>query len=198
MDARGIIALGAFALLAACKPAEGGDVALKNVSLAEASAQARTANKLQSGQWESQTRILSVEMPGAPKELADALGKSASAKVNTLSDCLTPEEAEKPAAGMFAGSPAGECRYEKFAMAGGRMDSTMVCKSPDQPGEVRMTMAGDYTPTGFAFDMTMNMPAAGIPGGKGIVMRARTEGRRTGECTAPPARGTDAEPSGGA
>lgn len=188
MTPRNAATLVAIALLAACKPAGGDDVALENVSLAEASAQARNANKLQSGQWESQTRILSVEVPGAPKELADALGKSVSAKVNTLSDCLTPEEAEKPAADMFAGSPAGECRYEKFAMVGGRMDSTMVCKSPNQPGEVRMTMAGDYTPTGFAFDMTMNMPAAAIPGGKGMVMRARTEGRRTGECAAPAAR----------
>jgi len=191
MNARTIATLAAIALTAACKPAEGDDVVLKNVSLEDASKQARAANKLQPGQWEAQTRILSVEVPGAPKELADALGKSVAAKVNTVSDCLTPEEAEKPAADMFAGSRAGECRYEKFSMAGGKMDSTMVCKNPSQPGEVRMTMAGDYTPAGYALDMTMIMPPSAIPGGKGMTMRARTEGRRTGECTAPAAGGKE-------
>lgn len=186
MNARTIATLAALALLAACKPS-GDDVVLENVSLADAAEQARTANKLQPGQWEAQTRILSVEVPGAPKEVADAIGKSVAAKATTVSDCLTPEEAEKPAAEMFAGSRAGECRYEKFSMAGGKMDSTMVCKNPSQPGEIRMTMAGDYTPTGYALDMTMVMPGGALPGGQGMTMKARTEGRRTGECTAPAA-----------
>jgi hypothetical protein len=186
MTARTIATLAGIVLLAACKPADSDDVVLENVSIAEATEMARGANKLQPGQWESQTRILSVEVPGAPKEVAAALSKSVSAKVNTLSDCLTPEEAERPAADMFAGNRGtGECRYEKFSMTGGKMDSTMVCKNPAQPGEVRMTMAGDYTPTGFALDMTMLMPAGSMPGGQGMTMRARTEGRRTGECAAP-------------
>lgn len=185
---RTIAIVAAVGVLAACKPSGGEDVVLENVSLAEATEQARGANKLQPGQWQSQTRILSVEVPGAPKELADALSKSVSAKTNDVSDCLTPEEADKPAADMFAGTRAGECRYEKFTMAGGRMDSTMVCKNPSQPGEIRMTMAGDYTPTGFALDMTMIMPpGGGMPGGQGMTMRARTEGKRIGECAAPAA-----------
>jgi hypothetical protein len=189
MNARTIATLGTLALIAACKPAGGDDVALKNVSLEDAAKQAHAANKLQPGQWEAQTRIVSVEVPGAPKEVADALGKSVAAKTNTVSDCLTPEEAEKPAADMFAGSRAGECRYEKFSMAGGKMDSTMVCKNPGQAGEMRMTMAGDYTPAGYALDMTMVVPPSAALGGKGMTMRARTEGRRTGECTAPAAGG---------
>lgn len=182
MSVRTIATFAVFTILAACKPAASDDIALENVSIAEATEQARGANKLQPGQWESQTRILSVEIPGAPKELADALGKSVTAKVNTMSDCLTPEEAEKPAADMLAGNRSGECRYEKFAMAGGKMDSTMVCKNPGQPGEVRMVMAGDYTPTGFALDMTMIMPPGSVPGSQGMTMKARTEGKRTGEC----------------
>jgi hypothetical protein len=189
MTARTITALAAIAILSACNSSGGDGVALENVSVEEAAKQARTAVKLEPGQWESQVRIVSVEMPGAPKEVADALGKSISAKVNTTSDCLTPEEAEKPAADMFAGSKSGECRYDKFTMVGGKMDAVMVCKNPNpaQPGEVRMAMNGDYTSTSFGLDMTMDMSGGGLPGAQGMKMRARTEGKRTGQCTAPTA-----------
>lgn len=189
MTVRTIATLAGMAMLAACNSGASDEVALENVSLEEATQKAAAVTKMQPGQWESQVRIQSVEIPGAPKEVADALGKSVSAKVNTVSDCLTPEEAEKPAADMFAGTRAGECRYEKFTMANGKMDSTMVCKNPGQQGEVRMSMVGDYSPTGFALDMTMIMPPGALPGGQGMTMKARTEGRRTGECAPAAAKG---------
>lgn len=161
------------------------DVALENVSVAEAAKQAQAANRLEPGQWESTVQIVSAEMPGAPPAVADALKKAASAQTAKSARCLTPEEANKPAADLLSGGQSKDCRYETFTMANGRIDAVMVCKpQAGQPGEMRMTMGGAYTPARFDIDMKMNMGAMpGLPAGQGMVMTAKAQGRRVGECT---------------
>jgi hypothetical protein len=66
-------------------------------------------------------------------------------------------------------------------MDGSRMSGRMTCKGGQMPGTVAMTMSGSYAPT--AYDLDMVMKTGGLPGGLSMEVKAKTTGRRTGECT---------------
>ena len=67
-------------------------------------------------------------------------------------------------------------------MDGGKMTGTMTCQGGETPGKVVMTMSGNYGPT--AYDLAMDMNTSELPGGLTMTIKAKTTGRRVGECTA--------------
>jgi hypothetical protein len=163
-------------VLAACgsQPA----VKAENASVAEVAAKAQTALRLSPGEWKGTTEIVTMEMPGMP---AGALNQ---AKTKTdYTSCLTQAQIEKPPAEMFGGKANGECRYEHFTMAGGKIDALMIC-TPKGSGEMRMTMTGDYDSEKYNVtnDMVMKMPSNA--GGHTMTIKARTSGARVGACKA--------------
>lgn len=158
-------------------------VSATNASVEEVAAKAKTALKIEPGLWKSSTEILAVDMPGVKdKAMAEQIAKSMkSAKATDFSHCVTPAEADKPSSEMFAGKATGQCKYENFEMANGRIDATMSCTPTG--GTMKMAMNGTYSPTGYDIMMNMTTTNAQMPGG-GMSMKAHTKGARTGVCKA--------------
>ncbi len=85
------------------------------------------AVKLQPGKWQTVVKILSIDAPGLPAQMAGPMKQQMSAMgAQTVETCVTPEMAAKPPENMFGG--AQNCTYEKFEMTGGKIDATLVCK----------------------------------------------------------------------
>lgn len=177
-------------LLLACNKSP--SVSATNESVEEVATKARAALKIEPGLWNSSTEILAVDMPGIKnKAMAEQIANSIrSAKATNFSHCVTPAEAGKPSSEMFAGKANGQCRYDNFQMAGGRIDATMSCTpqsgglqgSTAAGGTMKMTMNGTYSSTGY--DMTMNMATGAEAPGGGMSIKAHTKGARTGACKA--------------
>jgi hypothetical protein len=165
-----LLACAGIIALAACGSAE-----KKGEQSAEEVAKEMSALKMRPGQWEATNEVISATAPGIP---ADALRAMVGNKT-TASNCVTPEQAEKPSANFLAGQKGSDCTYQDFSMDDGRMTGTMSCTVPGMPGKTVMKMNGKYSPV--AYDMNMDMEVA-IPGGAKMNVKARTTGRRTGEC----------------
>jgi Protein of unknown function (DUF3617) len=110
---------------------------------------------------------------------------SAMKKANAAphSYCVTPEQASKPSAELFAGKGSGDCRYDKFTMCDGRIDAAMTCTRKGTPGTMTMATSGTYSSTAYAVAMDMKVSNPQVPGGA-MMMKARTKGTRTGDCKA--------------
>ncbi len=164
-----IVCVAALATAACGNPGKGGQTA-------EEVAEEMSALKLEAGQWEATTEILSASAPALPPEaLRQMVGQK-----QTVSNCVTPEQAAKPSANFLAGQKNSDCTYQDFSMEGGRMSGTMTCTGSGMPGKMVMNMEGSYDPR--SYDMNMSMEAGGLPGGMNITVKARTTGRRVGTC----------------
>ena len=126
------------------------------------------------GSWEVRSEVLSASQPGMPVELAERMkGPRAAAR-----HCITPAQAARPDAAFLAGRRSGQCSYSDFAMRGGRIAGTMVCRAADG-AETRARMSGTYTPE--AFEMRMDMETPGF-GNATLAVVVRQSGRRIGDC----------------
>jgi hypothetical protein len=163
-----------LAVLAACKPAP-------DATKADAeSAPAADQVKVQAGEWETTTELVTMELEGVdPALLKDNIGKK-----TTIKNCVTPEQAARPAAEFFANPEVkdGRCKSEKFEMAGGRMNGVVTCEGGEgETGPMRMEMTGTYAPDAYATTVTMTGSGAG---GKTMKMVARSSGKHVADaCT---------------
>ena len=110
-----------------------------------------------------------------PEALRQMVGQNTS-----VSNCVTPEQAARPSANFLAAQKDSNCTYRDFSMKSGRMTGTMSCAAPGMPGSMVMTMEGSYRPT--SYEMKMDMQSSGMPGGMNMKIRARTTGKRIGDC----------------
>ena len=133
--------------------------------------------RIQAGLWEATNEVVDVTSPALPAEvLAQMKGQK-----TTVRNCVTPEQAAKPDANFLAAQKDSSCTYQDFAMRGGHMTGTMTCKPPGADGAMVMTLDGRY---GAAeYDMAVTMKTTGMGQGQTMTMRARTTGRRVGDCT---------------
>lgn len=132
--------------------------------------------KIEPGEWVATNEIVSVSAPGVP---ADALGQMVG-RETTVRNCITPEQAARPDANFLAVQENSNCTYEDWSMDDGRMAGTMTCTGGQMPGTIVMTMDGTYDDTSYAMDM--DMETSGLPGGLTMTIKARTTGKRVGEC----------------
>jgi len=168
------VSLPALLLLAAC----GGSAEEKPREMsAQDVAKQLSGVKIEPGQWEATNVIVSASGPGLP---ADVLQRMVGRKT-VKSNCVTPEQAARPQANFLAAQENSDCTYQDFKMAGGKMSGRMTCSGGELPGKVVMAMNGDYGPQ--SYDMNMSMTTAGLPGGMALEIKARTTGRRVGDCT---------------
>jgi uncharacterized protein DUF3617 len=169
-----LLAAAALIALAGCgeKAADKGG----NMSASEVADQL-AAVKIEPGEWEATTEFVSAGGAGMPKDAVEQiLGKKTSAR-----HCVTPEQAARPDANFLAAQKNNSCTYQDFSMKDGRMTGTMTCQGGDTPGKTVMAMGGEYGST--SYDMTMDMTTSGLPGGMTMNVKARTTGRRIGDCT---------------
>lgn len=164
-----------FLLLAGCDQAATPS-ADRNMSAAEVAAELEDM-KIQPGQWEATNEIVSASAPGMPPDIL----KNMVGQKTSVSNCITPEQAARPSANFLTAQQGNNCTYQNWSMDGGRMTGTMTCTGGEMPGNVVMTMTGNYGET--AYDLDMDMKTTGLPNGLTMTIKAKTSGRRTGECT---------------
>lgn len=187
----GAIALAAAAAtLSACgqstkeTAAVTGQVNLKNASQAEVTEQVAAANRggavFTPGHWEGSVTLLDMAMPGLEK-LPPAMRAQMQAqmqKSTLFEDCLTPDEAADAKAAISKGQ-GGDCLYDHFTMANGRIDAAMSCKV----GKAlhKMTMTGSFTPDDYRL---VSQASGGGTGSAGpMSMKMEIKAHRTGACT---------------
>lgn len=125
---------------------------------------------LESGQWDMNVAITKMEAPGLPQGANVPLPPP-----QTVSQCLTPEQARNPGADFAGGGQQG-CTSDDYRMADGRISGTIQCNQ--QGTSMRATVAGSYTRD--SMDMTMNSETQAQ--GQTVNTEVRVTGRRTGEC----------------
>jgi Protein of unknown function (DUF3617) len=178
-----LAALAPLVLLAACSSQP--SVSATNASVAEVAEKAKQAIKLEAGEWSSKTEVLELDMPGLKdprmaEGMKNAMKQSAS---QAITYCVTPEEAANPSAKMFGGKDNGECRFDNFVMAGGKMDSKMTCKPKNGgDGSMTMVMSGTYAPTKYDATVSMNITGGPMAHGGAMTMKAKTTASRVGAC----------------
>jgi hypothetical protein len=171
-----IIAIAAAGLVAGCSDGKADADGDGKVSMKEAATKAEAAGlKPEPGQYKATITMTEINIPGLPPEM-----KGHGAGLTTTTEyCLTREEVDKGFEDMMKRGQNGECAYESFNLAGGKMDAVMVCKSGE--GDARMTMSGNVTPTSSDFTATM---ALDTPDAKGGSMTFAAKHERVGDCPA--------------
>ena len=173
-----ILPLAALLSLAACNSEP--EVDLDNASQEEAAQAVADAGGsdifVNPGRWQTTVTLEEMNVPGMPAQMAEQMKAQMNA-VETTESCLTREEARRPREDFFAGAQEN-CTYNRFTMAGGRIDAEMTC----QEGRASMTMAidGTYSADHYAARSTMTMTGAGAEGG--MTVRSRVEAKRLGDC----------------
>lgn len=126
--------------------------------------------QVQPGMWESTTTIHSIDMPGAPPQVAQMMrGKATKQRY-----CVTPEQAAKGPQELLKQNPS--CRFTKYSMQGGTVSTEMTCNQ--NGGTMTARGSGTYTPTSF------NVSSSAVMTGQmGMRMTSTSTGRRTGPCT---------------
>ena len=168
-----IMASAGAALLAGCSGGGNADAdGNGEVSMKEAAKKAEGL-KPQAGQYKAVITMTGIDIPGMPPEMA---GHGGGMTTNT-EYCLTQAEVDKGYQEMMKRGQNGECTYESFNLAGGKLDAVMLCKTGE--GDARMTMNGTVTPTTFDFTATMAMKFADAPEG---TMTFTAKHERLGDC----------------
>jgi hypothetical protein len=171
-----IIAAAGAALIAGCSGGNADADGNGEVSMKEAAKKAEAEGlKPQAGQYKAVITMTGIEIPGMPAEMK---GHGAG-MVTTTEYCLTQAEVDKGFEEMMKRGQNGECSYESFNLAGGKMDAVMVCKTPQ--GDARMTMNGTVTPTTSDFTASMAMKFPDAPEG---TMTFAAKHERVGDCPA--------------
>ena len=97
------------------------------------------------GQWQTTATVESVEMPGAPPQIAQMMRGRMGGGPHVMSYCITPEQAAQGPKEMFKNNPS--CRFTSFSMSGGKISTEMVCSQ--NGGTMTARATGSYTPTSF-------------------------------------------------
>lgn len=140
-------------------------------ALAITSTAAIANTPIQPGQWEVRSTVTAVDMPGAPPQMLQMMKKP-----QTMRHCITAEQAARGPQELLRQSK-GECKFTKYALAGGRMDAVMQCNS-GKGNSMTATTRGSYTPTSYEMTSTMVMNG---PQGK-MTMSSKGTARRLGPC----------------
>ncbi|MBU7579039.1 MAG: DUF3617 domain-containing protein [Porphyrobacter sp.] len=168
-----ITAAGAALLLSACSDSNADADANGTVSPKEVVEKAQTEMpRPQPGLYKTTVTMTGIEIPGVPE------GHGAG-QVVTTEDCLTQAEVDKGFEELVKQGQDGECTYERFNLAGGKLDAVMVC---DAQGRVaRMEMTGTITATSADMQASTALDFEGMGSGK-MTFTAKHE--RIGECPA--------------
>jgi len=126
------------------------------------------------GLWEYSGTMLNVDMPDASPAMTQAL----SGRTTSVKSCLTPQQAKSGPRVLFDQS-GGKCAFSKFAMAKGKIDTTMSCKGSGGPtGDSTITTTGSYTETSY---LTKSTIVSTTSGGK-LTMVSEGRGKWLGPC----------------
>lgn len=185
---RATIALALTAIaLAGCqsaeekRAAETGDIEATDASAADISrlmnaAQAKRAMK--PGEWQQQVQIVSAEGSSGPLAADDPQMAVLKRQERSASGCRKAEEL-KPLDLDKLEKVAGECRFSRYSLVGGKLNVAFEC-TQQNGNKLAMTATGTSTPE--AFDVTLDQKS-GTPGAAGYsAVKLRATGTRLGDC----------------
>ncbi|MDQ3143982.1 MAG: DUF3617 domain-containing protein, partial [Pseudomonadota bacterium] len=138
-------------------------------------AAAASGVKFSPGRWESKVNFVSMDAPGMPAGVAQAM-QGALGEEQRFATCLTPAQADKPAADFFAQDAKG-CTYDHFNMGGGKIDAEMKCVRDGRTVAMAMNGAYDRDSYDMAMDTRIDSGGAGP-----VTMKMRIASSRVGEC----------------
>lgn len=168
-----VLVLGALAV-SAC--GSGDNIEARNESAESVAEKVAKADIRPSpGRWESNMKIVKMELPGMPPE-AQGFLKSQLGKVQSSVSCLTEEEAAKSEQDFFKPPKASDCKYNNFSMGGGKIEADMTCQ--DKGSSQNMKMSGTYGSDAYA----MQVSADGNMQGQAMSMAMEVESKRVGDC----------------
>jgi hypothetical protein len=180
MRAVDISPLAMMAILAACNSSP--TVTADNASpkqVQQKVAAAGAIDMISPGRWEGVVHIMEMTRPGLPPEararLAQARGDE---KIVT---CVTPEDIKQSKASMF-GDLGGECKYDHFAMGGGKVDGTATCNSGNV--KTKTTVSGTFSSD--AYHLTVRSEGTGARPTENMTMAMSADARRVGACRGTP------------
>lgn len=146
-----------------------------------------SAVSLQPGQWETTIQFSNIEVPGAPEAMVAPMRAMLGAP-QTMQSCMSAEDAANP--GNQIMNPRGEnqgCQFTENTFSGGTIRINATCRPPSG-GTMTMTMNGSYTATTMQAQINQQMQAPpNTSGPQTIRLTGNLNGRRTGDCTSPPA-----------
>ncbi|WP_343520789.1 DUF3617 domain-containing protein [Sphingomonas sp.] len=170
--------------LAACGGSQPA-VKAENASIDQVAKATQDAVKMEPGEWETQIKFVSVDVPGMPKAQADMMGQQmAKMSETTHKTCITAEMVSKPPSEMFGGKAGSGCTYDTYELAGGKLNAVMTCK-PQGAGEMKATTTGTINST--SYELTSDTVMSGMPGmpGEGkMTSKTQIIGKRIGDCPA--------------
>ena len=134
-----------------------------------AAAQAQVAP----GQWQMTYNVTSMDLPGAPPQMAQMMKSRMAQGAKTMTYCITPEQAKQGPQEMLKQSPS--CRFTRYSMQGGTISTEMTCAQ--NGGSMTVKSNGRYTADSFA--VTSN---AVMTGGMNMRMASTSSGKRVGPC----------------
>lgn len=106
----------------------------------------------EAGKYSVKMSLVKAEIPGAPKEMLDAMGTMMN---NTFEYCLTPDEAARGFEESLTEGQSDNCTIDKFELTGNDVDMAMSCSGGGQ-GDMKMTMTGTVEPTRTDIAILMN------------------------------------------
>lgn len=168
----------------------GSEVSMTNATPEEVAKQvdAAGASRFRPGKWEMTVQTVSVDIPGLEGEMKKQLTDTMLKKVQTSTSCITRKQAESPPAEVIARSQ-GRCKYENFEMDGGRINGTLMCPAEGMGGAMKMRVTGTFDNESFAIDNDMEATA---PTGPAMRIKAKSSGKRVGDCSAEEEKKADA------
>lgn len=134
---------------------------------------------VRTGRWEGAVTIHDIDMPGMPAQVKDQM-KAQMGGARAFVNCVTDEDVKQQKAFFTGDDNDRNCKYDRFSLAGGKIDATMACNRGDG-GKMAMTMTGSYSAERYHLDMATKAEAAGPMGA--MTMKMSVEAKRVGACT---------------
>ncbi|MFW2852358.1 DUF3617 domain-containing protein [Sphingomonas sp. TX0543] len=154
----------------------------ENASVAEVASAANSMIRMEPGKWRTEVSVDSVEIANAPAQVADAMKRQLSATgKQTAESCVTKEQAERPPEDLLGGKGMKSCRYDSFAIKGGKLDAQMTCQGgPAGPAsKIQSKITGDFGSK--SYDL-VSETSAHIQD-QSITTKTKIKGARIGDCT---------------
>ena len=164
----------ACVLLAGCNRG----VNLRNASAQDVSDALGSAARQEPGEWQTMTELETVDLGQTADPRMTAVLKQQIGRRQVSRGCLSARQAAIAGIGDIKDA---SCRFERFALANGRLDATMRCARP--AAGVSVTQRGAYGTA--AYDLHSTLRQQGPGGATSVTMHI--VGRRTGACTQQPA-----------
>lgn len=171
--------------LAACNARD--NAGANRTAAGNPSASSGAAATMRPGRWEMTMRVVSVDMPNAPPEMAERLRAQPLPPPQTTASCTTPEEASDMIGNIRRQIVQSQtnlsCDIGDQRFGNGQIRISLNCRGLNGQPDQRLAMVGSFTDSSIQAAISA---ASSAPIGDGTMQAVRIEstltGRRVGEC----------------